>query len=116
MNENDDVVTRVRAARKARGWTQKRLAEEAGVSLRTVQYFEGRTSAPQPENLRNMTRALGLTSNNDDEVAEATRSEWPGEVRVFLDMMGAYLMTMPEGARMTVIHDLTRQIFLANGD
>lgn len=113
MVSPEDVVTRVRNARKKRRWTQAELAENAGVSLGTVQNFEGRKSAPQPENLRNMMRAVGLEVD-DAEVAEATRAEWPGEVQVFLDMMGAYLMSMQESERMTVIHDLTRQIFSAH--
>ena len=108
---HQDFAARVRAERKSRRWTQQELADKASVSLRTVQMFETRKAEPQPENLRLILAAVGI--NPDDEVADATREDWPLDVKVALDMIGAYLVTFSEDQRLDVIHDLTRQIFAA---
>jgi len=108
-----DFPARIRKERKARGWTQEELADRAHVSLRTVQNVEGRKSTPQPENLRALLAALDIELAGDDVAAE-TRATWPPEIQVFLDMLGAYLMAMPERTRLDAIHDITRQIFTAN--
>jgi len=36
---------------------------------------------------------------------------WPADVATFLDVIGLYLITIPEKARGELIHDVTRQIF-----
>lgn len=108
-----DFPARVHKERKARGWTQAQLAERADVSLRTVQNVEGRKTTPQPANLRAILAALDIDLDGD-EVAAETRATWPPEVQVFLDMLGAYLMAMPERTRLEAIHDITRQIFTAS--
>ena len=109
---HDDFPARVRAERKRQRVTQQQLADAAHVSLRTIQMFEGRKSATTPANRHAIAEALGLDENGNGTAAE-TRANWPAEVQVFLDVIGAYLMTMPEERRMRVIHDLTRQIFEA---
>lgn len=108
----DDFPNRVRIERKRQGLTQQELADRAGVSLRMIQTFEGRKSAATPTNRAAIAGALGLDENGDggDRAAE-TREGWPSPVRIFLDMLGAYLMTFPENRREDVMHDLTRQIF-----
>lgn len=115
MSYHEDFPARVRAERKKRGWTQQDLADAAGVSLRTAQNFETRKGAPQAENLRAILVAVGIDPEGDD-VATRTRSDWPVDVQVFLDMLGAYLVaTYPdEDDRRGVEQDLTRQIFRAN--
>ena len=51
----------VRAAREAKGWTQKRLAREAGCTYETVCAFEtGRQGARKPKRLAEMCVALGI--------------------------------------------------------
>ena len=113
----DDLPARARAARKSRGWTQDQAATQIGMSLRAYQNFESRNGTPQPENLRNIVRVYELDAasmnGSGDAVAEATRSSWPLDVQVFLDVMGAYLVTLPAGERMDTIRTLTRQIFEA---
>jgi transcriptional regulator with XRE-family HTH domain len=47
-----------RAARGLLGWTQKQLADAAGVSLATIQFFETNKREPIPNNLIAIRRAL----------------------------------------------------------
>lgn len=106
----DDLVDRVRDARKERGWTQAKMAEQAGVSLRTYQNFENRVGSPQGGNLRAILRAVGIDATNED-TAEATRESWPPDLRVILDTLGAYLATMTVEERADWAHSEIRRIF-----
>lgn len=106
---NDDMPGRVRAERKRRRLTQEEVADAAGVSLRSYQMFETRRSVPQAENLRSILAALEIEPG--DETARTTRAGWPPDVQVFLDVMGAYLVTLSDEDRLTTIHNVTRQIF-----
>lgn len=111
MNElQEDLPGRVRTERKNRGWTQQDMADRANMSLRAYQGFESRKSSPQGANLRAILRAVGMSADQED-IAEATREEWPRDIKVFLDMMGAYLDTMEPDVRLEVMHTITRQVF-----
>jgi transcriptional regulator with XRE-family HTH domain len=52
---------RYRAARRARGWSQVRLAQEAGLSASTIEKYEQGRRTPSAENAERMAKALGLT-------------------------------------------------------
>lgn len=112
MNDFADLPARVRAARKARGWTQAETAERAGISPRAYQNFETSKGTPQGANLRAILRAVDLDTAGED-TADTTRAEWPRDIHVFLDVMGAYLSTLSEPERLEQMHALTRQIFEA---
>ena len=47
-----------RAARSLLGWTQQKLADEAGVALATIQCFESDKRVPIANNLTAIIRAL----------------------------------------------------------
>lgn len=97
---------RVMRLRKRHKWTQEQLCRESGVSLRTIQAIEaGESRKPQRANVLALNRALGIEGDPDE-----TRSEWPIDVRTFLDITGAYLAAMPEQSRMTVMRDVTKRI------
>lgn len=110
MTDMDELAKKVRAARLRRNWTQQELADAAGVSLGTVSNFEIRKSTPQPPKLRAITQALDLEREAGDAVASETRSEWPADVKTFLDVMGLFLTSMSDEHRTEVMYDLTRQI------
>jgi transcriptional regulator with XRE-family HTH domain len=110
MSNDDDLAGRARRERRRQGLTQEQVAERAGVSLRAYQMFETRKSVPQSENLRAILGVLDIAAEGD-ATAQTTRSGWPLDVQVFLDVMGAYLVTLSEEVRLSVIHGLTRQIF-----
>ena len=51
---------RLRTLRRARGYSQRELAEKAGVSLATVALAEGDKQIPYPSTIRLFARALGV--------------------------------------------------------
>jgi hypothetical protein len=73
--------------------------------LRAVQNAESGGNVPQEGNLLAMMDVLGMHPD-----AEQTRQEWPQDVKVFLDVVGAYLSTLPEPARMARYRELTLYI------
>lgn len=87
------------------GWTQDRLAEESGVSARTVSDFARRTRTPNEETLDAIARAMAVLPDPDD-----VRNSWPKEMRIFLDLIGVWLMARPEAEREALMRDLARQI------
>jgi transcriptional regulator with XRE-family HTH domain len=106
----DELAEKVRAERLRRAWTQQELADAAGVSMGTVSNFERRVSDPQPPKLRKMIEALDLERAAGDDQASETRTDWPADVKTFLDLMGLFLVGMDETQRYDVMYDLTRQI------
>ena len=53
-------AARIQAIRKSKGWSQEALAEEAGVSLRTIQRVEQGDSVPRGYTLQALAAALGV--------------------------------------------------------
>ena len=51
---------RLRQARAARGWTQDRLAAEAGVGIATVRRAENGYFEPRQDTARRLAAALGV--------------------------------------------------------
>lgn len=53
--------TRIHQARRARGWTQARLAEELGIDARSLQRIESGRSAPSVQRLYQIAEVLGTS-------------------------------------------------------
>lgn len=91
--------------REERGWTQKRLAEESGVPVRTIQDIEkDLRDKPQRATLLKLRRALGIEGE-----PERPRSEWPDDVAAIVDIVGAWLVTRSPAERIEWIADFTRR-------
>lgn len=105
-----ELREQVRAKRRELGLTQTQIADAAGISLRTYQTFESGERHPQGGNLRAILRAVEI-NDADETLAEETREGWPGDVQVFLDVLGAYLATLSVEARAQFMRDLARRIF-----
>lgn len=104
--ERRELGAEIRRRRKGRKLTQRQLADEAGISLRTMVSIEKGEHSTQPGNAEAVMRVLGI-----DVDATMARASWPPDVQVFLDMMGAFLSTLPEQARLEVIGEITRSIY-----
>lgn len=105
QQDRRELGAAIRGARKARKLTQQELATAARVSLRTIASIEKGEHATQAGNVEAVLRVLDL-----DVDAERARSAWPADVLVFLDMMGAYLSTLPEQQRLARIGEITRRV------
>lgn len=101
---------RVVRLRKERGWTQQQLATESEVPLRTLQNIEAdKSQKPHKGTVLALNAALGIEGN-----AEETRAQWPRDVQVYLDIIGAFLAKMPEQRRETAMRDITTRIVSAD--
>ena len=99
------LAARIRQQRKERRMSQEELAEASGVSLRAVQNAESGKNTPQEGNLLAMLEVLDMAPDD-----QQTRESWPTDIQVFLDVMGAYLSTLPEAARLELFRTFTLQI------
>lgn len=112
----------VEEARIARGLDQKELAELLGMSLRQYNAFvNGHTKNPQARNRRAMAEWLAEVREDDDPADTAAEPEldmcpecgavqWPGDIRVFLDTLGAILLPMNEHDRLQWMHREVRRL------
>lgn len=106
-DKSGDFAKWLVAARGAAGLTQEELAEAADVHVNTIKNIEaGKTKRPSAQVVANLRRHLGDYPADPDEV----REEFDRHTRAFLDLLGAYLMAMPEDKRLDRIFDLTRYV------
>ena len=66
-----DILTigdRIRALRKAKGLTQKELAQKLGVSASMVGQYETNVRKPKPDTLARFAEALGLNLTEYDDI------------------------------------------------
>jgi transcriptional regulator with XRE-family HTH domain len=103
--ERASVRERFATARRLKRLSQKQVAQQAGVSLATVNNFERGESVPQYEKL---VRILGVVDIEGDP--EVTAASYPEDVQNFLLMMGAYLSLLDEGTRLDRIGQLVKEI------
>ena len=71
----------IKELREARGWTQMDLAVHAGVSIAAVSNWETGRNQPQIRQLREVAKALGVSS---DDIELAEKSEGKIEIPVAL--------------------------------
>lgn len=60
---NKDLAKRVKELRKRNGTTQELLAENSGLSLRTVQRIENGETKPTGDSIKRLSSALNVTPN-----------------------------------------------------
>lgn len=98
------------AARGSAGMTQDQLAEASGIHVNTIKNLEtGKTQRPSAQVAAALRNRLG-----DVPTPPEVREEYDRHTRAFLDLVGAYLMAIPEDRRLDRIFDLTRH--LVSGD
>lgn len=69
----EEFGRRLQAARKAKGWTQVRFAEEAGVSVNMIRFYEQGRTFPQVDRVLQLCRVLGVTI---DQLIPVTPADW----------------------------------------
>lgn len=111
MTELRKVGDRIRDARLARGWSQARLAREAGVSENTVLNAETGKRKTQGEKVEAILDALGLASPSDDAVLDISGAT--ADVRAFLRVAVPRIARMDEHSRAQLLSRLYAEILEA---
>lgn len=101
--QREEVGARIKALREERGWSQQRLAEEAGVAARTIYSVEKGERMPQPGKLRAILDALEVATPNDGDIAVAGM---PDDVAVFLRVAAQRLCVLDYQQRAQVLAEI----------
>lgn len=101
-----DFASWLVSARGGAGLTQDELAAQTGVHVNTIKNLEaGKTKRPSAQVAAALRERLGAMPS-----VEEVRDEYDRHTRAFLDLVGAYLMALPESKRLDRIFDLTRYL------
>lgn len=104
MNERQQVGARIKEAREARGWSQVRLAEEAGVSEGTVTSAELGKRKTQGDKIDAIFDALGMARLEDSSQLDMIGV--PEDARAFLRVATRRFAAMDEGVRTRLLNAL----------
>lgn len=95
-------------ARGKAGMTQQDLSAASGVHINTIKKLEsGETQRPSAQVAAKLKRTLG-----GDTSADVARSGYDRHTQAFLDLVGAYLMRLPEEQRLERIFELTSHLIV----
>lgn len=93
-------------ARGNAGLTQRELADDTGVHINTIKKIEsGETTRVSAGVTAKLRQRLG-----GEVVPDAVRSEYDQHVQSLLDLIGAYLMRLPEEDRLQRTFDIARYV------
>ncbi len=101
--QRERVGARVTALRKERGWSQQRLAKEAGVSENTVLAVEKGTRQTQPDKLRRVLTALDVPERREGDLMLV---DLPEDLQIFLRVAAQRLKSVPEQDRQRMLSDI----------
>lgn len=73
------LTTRLKAAREARGWTQRDLSMECGFGEKQVWRYENGESDPSSEHLTKMAKALECSTDYLVGLVDEPNKVWDGE-------------------------------------
>lgn len=91
------------AAREALGWSQTELAARTGFTDNTIRKIE-RGVRVGPATLRKVLDTVGIKPVTERHV------EYPRDIQALLDLMGMYLVAIPEGERTEIMYDVSRYL------
>ena len=79
--ENQNLAQGVKDLRKAKGISQEELAENSGLSLRTIQRVENKETEPSGETLKRISTALDITPDellnwNEDTLKRTVKTKY----------------------------------------
>lgn len=89
--KNKDLAQSVKELRNRKGMSQEILAEESGLSLRTIQRIESGETAPTGDTLKRLSNALNV---NPDELVDWTIKEDKGFL-TFLNLSALTFIFFP---------------------
>jgi transcriptional regulator with XRE-family HTH domain len=98
-----EIGRRVVEAREARGWNQRQLADATELTDSTIRKVEKGNSV-KPGTLRKVLDAVGI----EPLVEQQERIGYPRDVQALLDLVGMYLVALPESERVRVAFETTQ--------
>ncbi len=90
--DKENLGAKIKSLRKRKGFSQEQLADDATLSLRTIQRIENGETIPHGDSLRKLTQALGV---NPDDILEWAPSDDKG-----------YLVVMNVSALTFIFHPM----------
>lgn len=105
-----ELAVEVREARNQRGWSQKKLATEAGVSENTVMWLEKGQRGTQPAKVRQILDALGVAP----AMSVIELDGVPEDVRIFLTVAAQRLSIMDPDDRNRVLADVYPRLLVGS--
>lgn len=106
IEQTRELTNQLRRERKARGWSQARLAEEAGLAPNTVSRLEAGEKV-RPGSLTAALAALGIEHLSDTVVS---REEMADSVRLVMEITERWITSLPVDEVDQAARDLTRWI------
>jgi transcriptional regulator with XRE-family HTH domain len=104
MQQLKAIGEQVVDAREALGWSQTELAARTGFTDSTIRKVENGVRV-SPGTLRRVLDEVGI-----EPASEQKKVVYPRDVQAMLDLMGMYLVAIPEGERTEVMYDVTRYL------
>lgn len=102
--QREGVGARIVALRDQKGWSQARLAKEAGVSENTVLSIEKGDKKNQPVKLRKVLDALGVPEQHQD--GQIVIEGMPEDIAVFLRVAAQRLSVLNPDQRARILANL----------
>ena len=103
-----ELGTQVKAARQERGWSQERLAKEAGVSANTVGSLELGKHETQGEKVRKILDALDIHPT----ATLLDLGALPKDIQAFIRVSTERLLLLDEDTRARTLADLYPRLLL----
>lgn len=108
QEQRKQLGDRIRETRRTRGWSQAKLALEAGVAENTVVSIELAKKSPQDAKIRAILDALGMVAPADDVL---DLEGVPEDVRIFLKVAAQRLKVMGADERARLLADIYPKMF-----
>lgn len=109
LEQRRQLAERVKSARKEHGWSQARLAAEAGVSENTVLALEKGERVTQPAKLRAIEDALDIATPADGLLE---LDGVPEDVRIFLTVASKRLSVLEPPDRARILADVYPRLLI----
>ena len=100
LSQRQEVAQEILAARESRGWSAATLAKKAGISPTTMTKVSNAESV-HPGTITKLRDALGI----EPLTVVAAREGYPADVAMVQEVVGMWLMAVPEEDRPAAVRD-----------